>query len=162
MERINSVHTLMRRETPAVAKYSSSRSKEMEHSMSAECSMSPYCSVAFTYAQQHTNIMSLPDHDMVATTLPTLIRSSTLHTFATANSLSACKGVHTTIILCPETKSSSHCLPSHALPTPPLIPFLRPSHNPGNELSLRPCSTCPAVNLPNLATPNNSSVHKNT
>ena len=50
--------TLMRRETPAVAKYSSSRSKEMEHSMSAECSMSPYCSVAFT-CKQH----SQPDQD---------------------------------------------------------------------------------------------------
>lgn len=45
--------TLMRRETPAVAKYSSSRSKEIEQSMSALCSISPYCSVAFTCAQQH-------------------------------------------------------------------------------------------------------------
>ena len=40
--------TLMRRDTPAVAKNSSSRSKEMEHSMSAACMRSPFCTVAFT------------------------------------------------------------------------------------------------------------------
>ena len=42
---------MMRRETPAVAKNSSSRSKEMEHSMSAACIMLPFCTVAFTCAK---------------------------------------------------------------------------------------------------------------